>query len=128
MQITTVKDNLDNLAIELAKNPDDYDIWKDIALAEDAREIHKHPRVYTHKNGKPRITMLRKLQKEAPKDRPKVFRVGQEVTFTYGLKQKVIYTGTIIRKNTDPKEYYIKVEGYPATIILSHRELLVKEV
>lgn len=132
MRTKTTKDNVDALALSLSKNPEDFDVWKAMALAEDAREAErcntKYVRVYTHKNGKPRITKLKELQKKAPKNRPKVFRVGQEVTFRYGLKQEVIYTGKITRKDTDPKQYYVEVEGYPATLVFGHNELIRREV
>lgn len=66
--------------------------------------------------------------KRRKKVKAKIYKEGQQVTFEYGLNQKVIYTGIITRKDAEPRQYHIKVEGYPATIILSHHELLKKEV
>lgn len=127
MRPTTLKDDIDILAVTLAENPDDLDIWKAMALAEDKRSDN-YKRVYTHKNHKPKVAKFKELQKKAPKVKTKIYKVGQQVTFEHGLSQKVIYTGIITRKDAEPRQYHITVEGYPATIILGHHELLKKEV
>lgn len=119
--------NINMLAATLAENPEDLDIWKAIALAEDERSAN-YKRRYTHKNHKPKVAKFKELQKKAPKVKAKIYKEGQQVTFEYGLSQKIIYTGIITRKDAEPRQYHITVEGYPATIVLSHHELLKKEV
>lgn len=122
-----IPSNISLLAATLAENPEDLDIWKAMALAEDKRSDN-YKRIYTHKNHKPKVAKFKELQKKAPKVKAKIYKEGQQVTFEYGLNQKVIYTGIITHKDAEPRQYYITVEGYPATIILGHHELLKKEV